>query len=89
MESCGTSDSSGLAVLPPRVIDPSDVSQLGEIERSPIARTLSNQYLISREITASGAALGGSAAEGHNLVFRDPAAWEHDVFAFLDERVDR
>jgi dienelactone hydrolase len=32
-------------------------------------------------------ASGGTAAKGHNLVFRAPATWEHDVFAFLDEHV--
>ncbi len=32
-------------------------------------------------------ALGSTSAEGHNLVFRAPATWEHDVFAYRDERV--
>lgn len=31
-------------------------------------------------------AFGRTAAEGHSLVHLRPAAWERDVFAFLDER---
>jgi len=30
-------------------------------------------------------AVGSTAAEGHDLVYRAPATWEGDVFAFLDE----
>lgn len=32
-------------------------------------------------------AAGRSAREGHNLVFRNVATWEPDVFAFLDSRL--
>jgi hypothetical protein len=32
-------------------------------------------------------AVGRTAKEGHNLVFRDVAMWEPDVFAFLDARL--
>ncbi len=34
-------------------------------------------------------AFGSSAAEGHGFIFLDPAAWEPDVFAFLDRYVKR
>jgi hypothetical protein len=32
-------------------------------------------------------AAGRSAREGHNLVFRNVATWEPDVFAILDSRL--
>lgn len=34
-------------------------------------------------------AVGRSAKEGHNLVFRDVAMWEPDAFAFLEARLRR
>ncbi len=34
-------------------------------------------------------AFGATAAEGHRFIFLDPAAWESDVFPFLDEHVRR
>jgi dipeptidyl aminopeptidase/acylaminoacyl peptidase len=34
-------------------------------------------------------AVGRTAKEGHNFVFRGVATWEPDVFAFLDERLRR
>lgn len=34
-------------------------------------------------------AFGATAAVGHSFIFLDPAAWEQDVFAFLDEHVRR
>jgi dienelactone hydrolase len=34
-------------------------------------------------------ATGGTARDGHNMVYRRVRAWEHDVFAFLDASLKR